>query len=144
MLSSYGERIEKKRSEDLTSKFKMFFAKTDVNIPLEDVSVESICNLNEDNLKEFWRLFKLMLKMRNSNDDQDYIISPVASDAPFVTGKDNSMQITDADANGAYNIALKGLYWLFYDYPTDENGCLKYIKDEDWFRFIQTKPYPNE
>lgn len=144
MLSSYGERIEKKRSEDLTSKFKMFFAKTDVNIPLEDVSVESICNLNEDNLKEFWRLFKLMLKMRNSNDDQDYIISPVASDAPFVTGKDNSMQITDADANGAYNIALKGLYWLFYDYPTDENGCLKYIKDEDWFRFIQTKPYLNE
>lgn len=140
-LSSYGERIEKKRSEDLTSKFKLFFAKTDVNIPLENVSVESICNLSEDSLKELWGLFKLLLKMRNSNDDQDYIISPVASDTPFVTGKDNFMHIADADANGAYNIALKGLYWFFYNFPTDENGYLKYIKDEDWFCFIQTKPY---
>ena len=140
-LSSHGDRIEKKRSEDLTSKFKSFFAKPEVNLPLENVSVESVCNLSDDLLKELWVLFKLLLKMRNSSDDQDYIISPVASDAPFVTGPDNSMHIADADANGAYNIALKGLYWLFYDFPTNENGCLKYIKDEDWFQFIQTKPY---
>ena len=45
------------------------------------------------------------------------------------------------ESNGIYNIALKGLSWLFYDFPTNENGCLKYIKDEDWFQFIQTKPY---
>lgn len=143
-LSSHGERIEKKRSEDLTSKFKSFFAKPEVNLPLEKVSVESICNLSDDQLKELWGLFKLLLKMRNSNDDQDYIISPVASDALFITGPDNSMHIEDADANGAYNIALKGLYWLFYDFPTNENGYLKYIKDEDWFQFIQTKPYLND
>lgn len=79
--------------------------------------------------------------MRNSNDEQDYIISPVAGNMPFISGPDNSMQITDADANGAYNIALKGLYWLWNDFPTDEKGYLKYIKDEDWFWFIQTKPY---
>ena len=143
-LTSHGERIEKKRPEDLTSKFKAFFARPDINIPLEDVSVESICNLSENNLKEFWGLFKLMLKMRNSNEDQDYIISPVVSDAPFDTRTDNSMKIADADANGAYNIALKGLYWLYYDFPTDEKGYLKYIKDENWFQFIQTKPYRNK
>ncbi len=143
-LTSHGERIEKKRPEDLTSKFKSFFAKTDVNIPLENVSVESVCSLSEDNLKELWGLFKLMLKMRNSSDDQDFIISPVASETPFVTGPENYMQIANADANGAYNIALKGLYWLYYNFPTDEKGYLKYIKDEDWFRFIQTKPYCNK
>ena len=79
--------------------------------------------------------------MRNSNDDKDYIISPVASNAPFKTGSDNPMHIADADANGSYNIALKGLYWLWNNFPTDENGYLKYIKDEEWFQFIQTKPY---
>ena len=143
-LSSYGVRIEKKRSEDLTSKFKSFFAKPEVNVPLENVSVKSVCNLSDEQLKELWGLFKLLLKMRNSSDDQDYIISPVASNAPFKTGSDNPMHIADADANGSYNIALKGLYWHFYDFPTDENGYLKYIKDEEWFQFIQTKPYLND
>ena len=82
--------------------------------------------------------------MRNSNEYQDFIISPVASDTPFITGPNNNMQIVDADANGAYNIALKGLYWLWNDFPTDETGYLEYIKDEDWFHFIQTKPYRND
>ena len=82
--------------------------------------------------------------MRNSNDEYDFIISPVACETPFITGAENPMHISDADANGAYNIALKGLYWLWNGFPTDEKGYLKYIKDEDWFHFIQTKPYHNE
>lgn len=138
-LTSHGKRILKDKCEELTPKFEAFFTKSE--IPLENVSVESICNLGDEQLKEFFGLFMLLLKMRNSNEENDFIISPVARDAPFVTGPDNFMKIADADANGAYNIALKGLYWLFYDFPTNENGYLKYIKDEDWFWFIQTKPY---
>lgn len=78
--------------------------------------------------------------MRNSTAETDFIISPVAGKQPFLTGENNPMMIVDADANGAYNIALKGLYWLWYDFPVD-GDYLKYIKDFEWFKFIQTKPY---
>jgi CRISPR-associated protein Cpf1 len=141
-LASHESRIvgKEKKLKDLTEEFTKFFEK-EAKLPLERVSVKTVSALDESKLKELWGLFKLMLKMRNSNDEQDYIISPVASDTPFISGPDNSMQITDADANGAYNIALKGLYWLWNNFPTDEKGYLKYIKDEDWFWFIQTKPY---
>jgi len=140
-LASHGSRIVGKGKElkDLTAEFVKFFEK-EAKIPLEKVSVKSISVLDESKLQTLWGLFKLLLKMRNSNDDIDYVISPVAGDSPFITGEGNSMQIVDADANGAYNIALKGLYWLYNDFPM-EQGYLKYIKDEDWFRFIQTKPY---
>lgn len=143
-LASHGERIvgKEKERKDLTAQFVKFFEE-EANVPLEKVSVQTVSSLDESQLKTLWGLFKLLLKMRNSNDDTDFIISPVASDHPFITGKDNSMQIADADANGAYCIALKGLYWLYNDFPA-EQGYLKYIKDEDWFRFIQTKPYRQE
>ena len=81
--------------------------------------------------------------MRNSNDETDYIISPVAGERPFISGPNNAMGISDADANGAFNIALKGLYWVKNDFPT-EGGYLKYINDTEWFEFIQTKPYLND
>ena len=81
--------------------------------------------------------------MRNTNDKEDYIISPVAGDRPFKTGENNSIGLYDADANGAYNIALKGLYWVMNDFPVEEK-YLKYIKDTDWFEFLQTKPYLND
>ena len=140
-LSSHGQRIvgKEKESKDLTKEFCDFFEKA--GLPLAEVSVQNVSSLDDTNLQKLWGLFKLLLKMRNSNDEQDYIISPVESDTPFITGTDNLMQITDADANGAYNIALKGLYWLWNDFPTNAEGNLKYIKDEGWFRFIQTKPY---
>ena len=143
-LASHGLRIvgKEKLLKDLTMEFASFFE--EAKLPFDKVSVKSVTELDEGKLKELWGLFKLMLKMRNSNDEYDFIISPVACETPFITGEENSMHISDADANGAYNIALKGLYWLWNGFPTDEKGYLKYIKDEDWFHFIQTKPYLNE
>jgi CRISPR-associated protein Cpf1 len=52
----------------------------------------------------------------------------------------------DADANGAYHIALKGLYLLrnIAAYA-DSSGQIKsnaiVIKNEDWFRFVQNQEY---
>lgn len=139
-LSSHGERIvgKEKKLKNLTNEFKQFFE--DSKLPLEKVSVQSVSKLEDNQLQQLWGLFKLLLKMRNSNDETDFIISPVACERPFLTGPDNPMKIEDADANGAYNIALKGLYWVWNDFPMDE-GYLKYIKDTDWFEFIQTKRY---
>lgn len=92
--------------------------------------------------------FKTTLQMRNSNADtrEDYILSPVVHDGrQFCTtdevekGKDAdgnwiSKLPVDADANGAYHIALKGLYLLL-------NPQTKKIENEKWLQFMVEKPY---
>ena len=55
----------------------------------------------------------------SSNAEDDYLISPIKAEdgtffdsrEQFSLGKDAKLPI-DADANGAYHIALKGLYLL--------------------------------
>ena len=106
---------------------------------------------NAANAAFFSRLFyafQKTLQMRNSNaaTEEDYILSPVAIDGKqFCTtnevnkGKDaNGNWISklpvDADANGAYHIALKGLYLV-------KNPQTKKIENEKWFQFIAQKPY---
>ena len=92
--------------------------------------------------------FKYALQMRNSNADtkEDYILSPVVRGGKqFCTtdeinkGKDAdgnwiSKLPVDADANGAYHIALKGLYLL-------RNPQTKRIENEKWLQFMAEKPY---
>lgn len=142
-LASHGSRVDGKGKEvDLTKEFCQFFSK--VGLGLEEVSKEVICDLNDEFLSEFFSIFCMMLQMRNSSKERDYIISPVAGEHPFETNEKNTQGIKDADANGAYNIALKGLYWLYKNFPLDEKGNLLYISNEEWFRFLQTKPYLNE
>jgi CRISPR-associated protein Cpf1 len=80
-----------------------------------------------------------MPQMRNSFGEDDYIISPVESEMPFITNESNPKGIRDADANGAYCIALKGLYWLNKDFPLNDKGNLTTISHEEWFGFLQER-----
>ena len=85
--------------------------------------------------------FKSTLQMRNSNPltGEDYIISPVQVAGKYYCSKDeaekgpNATLPTDADANGAYHIALKGLFTIMY--PGTK------IEHAKWLEFMQTKPY---
>ena len=50
----------------------------------------------------------------------------------------------DADANGAYHIALKGLSLLKRFDVADEKSLKKFdmkISNADWFKFVQEKEY---
>lgn len=91
--------------------------------------------------------FKITLQMRNSNTatEEDYILSPVVhDDKQFCTNEVEKRKDAngdwiaklpiDADANGAYNIALKGLYLI-------NNPQTKKIENEKWFKFMVEKPY---
>ena len=56
----------------------------------------------------------------------------------FEKGKNAKLPI-DADANGAYHIALKGLMALE---TLDSTGKVKIsASNADWFRFVQEKEY---
>lgn len=88
--------------------------------------------------------FKSTLQMRNSSalTGEDYILSPVKADGIYFCsqdeaskGQDATLPI-DADANGAYHIALKGLYTLMH--PGEK------IEHAKWLEFMQTKPYKKD
>ena len=97
--------------------------------------------------------FKLILQMRNSNakTGEDYIISPVkAGDGTFFDSREeakkaeNAKLPVDADANGAYHIALKGLSLLKRFDSAKESELKKFdmkLSNADWFKFAQEKEY---
>jgi len=103
--------------------------------------------------KEIKYLVKDIVQMRNSlpdnaAEDYDAIISPVINNNGefFDSTRGDEDKPLDADANGAYCIALKGLYEVMQikknwneetEFPRKE---LK-IRHQDWFDFIQNKRY---
>ena len=54
---------------------------------------------------------------------------------------ENAKLPIDADANGAYHIALKGLYLLENDFNRNDKGVIQNISNADWFKFVQEKNY---
>lgn len=84
--------------------------------------------------------------MRNSkiNSEVDYLLSPVADEnGYFFDSRQGDTTLPDnADANGAYNIARKGL-WVIHkiqETPDGEKASLA-ISNKEWLHFAQTKPY---
>ncbi len=95
-------------------------------------------------------LLRLTLSLRHSRTgtDDDFILSPVANELEefFDSRKAGQNLPKDADANGAYHIALKGLWNLQqirqHDWSVAKPQPLKLnLSNEEWFGFVQGKPY---
>ena len=139
------------REIDLTKAFKEHFEAYGV-----DISKDLREQISTQNKKEFFeellRLLRLTLQMRNSmpSSDIDYLISPVADDTGCFFDsrkqaelKENAVLPMNADANGAYNIARKGLLAI-RKMKQEENDSAKIslaISNKEWLKFAQTKPY---
>lgn len=155
-LCTYGERINTFRNplknhqwDDekimLTEAFKKFFDKYDIDFYgnlKEAIAVQTDAQF----FRELLSLMKLLLQMRNSitNSEEDYLLSPVADDSGhfFDSRKGYSNLPINADANGAYNIARKGLYIVRKIQQTAKNEKPSLvISNKDWLLFAQNKPY---
>ncbi len=139
------------REIDLTKAFKEHFEAYGI-----DISKDLREQINIQNKKEFFeellRLLRLTLQMRNSmpSSDIDYLVSPVADDTGCFFDsrkqaelKENAVLPMNADANGAYNIARKGLLAI-RKMKQEENDSAKIslaISNKEWLKFAQTKPY---
>ena len=139
------------REIDLTKAFEEHFEAYGI-----DISKDLREQINIQNKKEFFeellRLLRLTLQMRNSmpSSDIDYLISPVADDTGCFFDsrkqaelKENAVLPMNADANGAYNIARKGLLAI-RKMKQEENDSAKIslaISNKEWLKFAQTKPY---
>ena len=104
-------------------------------------------------VQHIFEIFRLTVQMRNSLselEDRDYdrLISPVLNENNifYDSAKAGDALPKDADANGAYCIALKGLYeikQITENWKEDgkfSRDKLK-ISNKDWFDFIQNKRY---
>lgn len=156
-LCTYGPRIKTSRNKNnqwdseevvLTAEFKKIFA--DAGIDIYGNLKDAICSLTEKkHLESLMRLMTLLLQMRNSKTgtEIDYLLSPVAdANGNFYDSRKEIPTLPkDADANGAYNIARKGLWAIrqIQSTPSDKRPNLA-ISNREWLQFAQQKPYLNE
>lgn len=158
-VCTYGTRIKTFRDPQknnewtskevvLTEEFKKFFAAygVDIHSNLKD----SIAAHDEKAFSEqLLALMRLTLQIRNSKSgtDVDYLLSPVADEnGVFFDSRScgNSLP-QDADANGAYNIARKGL--MLVRQMREAKDLKKFKADmtnRNWLKFAQEKPYLND
>ena len=151
-LCTYGTRIETKRDPkqnnnfvseefDLTCKAKELFARH--NIDIEGNLMEQICSQSDAAFfKEMLHLLHLTLQMRNSitGKDTDYLISPVMnSNGEFFDSRSCGKNMPEnADANGAYNIARKGLWIINQIKHSSDLSRLKLaINNKEWLQYAQ-------
>lgn len=161
-VSSYGERIkhEKNAAGHYMDSFVNPASDIKKLLTAQGINYDDGCNilpqlLQIDDSKansSFWKdmlsAFQRIVQLRNSSKtlttdgkEADYIISPVAdSTGRFYDSRTASKDLPqDADANGAYHIALKGLLYLNINNAAKENKPKLYIKNEDWFKFVQER-----
>lgn len=154
-ICTNGTRIETYRNPEinnnfdtkeinLTEEFKKLF--NDYNIKLDNLKENILLQDSKDFYIRLLNLLKLTFQMRNSipNTEIDYLISPVKNSKEYFYDSrtaDYSLP-KDADANGAYNIARKGLMFINQIKKTDDDklGKIKFkISNEDWLTYVQEK-----
>lgn len=155
-LCTQGKRIETFRDKnqnsqwtsvevELTEQFKSLFAMygIDINANLQSAIIEQD---SAEFFKKLMHLLKLTLQLRNSKTgtEIDYMVSPVANeDGVFFNSETCGDELPkNADANGAYNIARKGLYFVRQIKKQMDLSKLKLsITNKEWLKFAQDKEY---
>lgn len=134
----------------LTDEFKKILGEAGIDI--HENLKDAICNLegkSQKYLEPLMQFMKLLLQLRNSKagTDEDYILSPVADEnGIFYDSRSCGDELPEnADANGAYNIARKGLMMIEQIKDAKDLDNLKFdISNKSWLNFAQQKPYKNE
>ncbi len=149
-VCTYGKRIVSYRNPQknsewdyknviLTEEFQKLFQENGIDIS-KDLQKQILEKNNADFFKKLMDLYRLTLQMRNSDKNQDYLISPVKNKNGKFYNSEEAKEILpeNADANGAYHIAKKGLWVLEQISKTKDLKKLKLaISNEDWLNFVQ-------
>lgn len=132
---------------DINAELKVLFAAHGVDYASgEDLRPQIKAKANKELLSQLLFLLKTLTAMRytNASSYEDYILSPVANKAGefFDSRKGDAALPLDADSNGSYHIALKGLCLLqrVYDWRGEEfKGLDLFISNNDWLKFAQDR-----
>lgn len=126
----------------LSQAFKDLFDKYKINYS-SNLKASILSQDKKEFFEELLHLLKLTLQMRNSKTgtDIDYLISPVANNKGvfYDSRVVNDTLPKDADANGAYNIARKGLWVIDQIKKTEDLKNLKLaISNKEWLSYVQS------
>lgn len=154
-ICSYGERIRTFRNRNKNGNWdnetveptKMLidlFEKYEIDYKDGDLVDLIVSKTEKDFFSELFYIFKLIVQMRNSitGSNVDYMISPVKNkDGKFYDSRKHVDGLPDnADANGAYNIARKGL-WVVEQIKNTEDKKLGKpnlkIDNKTWLKYAQ-------
>jgi len=126
--------------EDLFGKYNIVYGKGNC------IKEQIVAQTDKVFFEKLLQLFKLTLQMRNSitNSEVDYLISPVMNkkDTFYDSRQADNTLPKDADANGAYHIAKKGLWVLeqINNFKGDNWKQLKLaISNKEWLQFVQNE-----
>ncbi len=151
-VCSYGNRIITFRNPNKNSQWdnKEINLTENIKLLFERFGIDLSSNLKDEIMqrteKEFFieliSLFKLVLQMRNSwtGTDIDYLVSPVCNEkGEFFDSRNVDKALPqNADANGAYNIARKGLILLDRIKESTSDKKLNFsITNKEWLSFAQ-------
>lgn len=147
-LCTYGTRIKTFRNSEKNHQWDN--VEVDLTVEFRNLFGSYSGDLKEliisQNTKEFFEnllyLIRLTLQMRNSvtNSEIDYLISPIADQyGNFYDSRIASDDLPkDADANGAYNIARKGLMIIEKIKESKSGEKLNLaISNKDWLAYAQ-------
>lgn len=152
-VCTYGDRVITYRNKEknnqwdnkevsLTQEFINLFNKHQIDYNQSNLQAQITNTTDKAFLEALLNLFKLTLQLRNSitNSEVDYLISPVADKTEnFFDSRKASVYLPqNADANGAYNIARKGLWVVEQIKQTKDLKKLKLaITNAEWLSFVQ-------
>jgi CRISPR-associated protein Cpf1 len=153
-ICTFGDRIETFRNPQknsqwdnrkilLTEEFINLFEQYGISYKNKEELKVAISQQTEKVFFErLLHLLKLTLQMRNSitGTETDYLISPVANEQGefYDSRKASDTLPKNADANGAYNIARKGLWVIEQIKQAEDLTKLKLaISNKEWLHFVQ-------
>ncbi len=150
-ICTHGDRIETRRNRNdqwesrnvyPTEMFAQLFKDYGIDYRQCDLKKAILQRTEKKFFEDFMRYLRLTLQMRNSKTGtaEDYLISPVRNAAGifFDSRRANAAQPRDADANGAYNIARKGL-WTVNSIKVDDDKLSVNLKmdNKQWLEYAQ-------
>jgi len=132
---------------DVTSCLKLLFDGKIYYKNGEDLKLQITGQESADFFKSLMKYLSITLSLRHNNGEkgdkeQDYILSPVTDSRGrfFDSRKAGDEMPRNADANGAYHIALKGLWCLEQISKTKDLKKLELaMSNKEWVQFKQAK-----
>ena len=146
----YDRKQKTYKPVNITKELKKLFDEYSINYKTgKDLKKDIIRQTSSKFFKSLIFILKLTLQLRYTNpkaeldNEKDFILSPVIDSFGqfFDSRKAKDNEPANADANGAYHIALKGLWTLQNIEKNKKNQYnLKLINNKEWFNFIKKQP----
>ncbi len=131
----YDKNKKSYKSIQITEEFNLLFSNFGININ-KNLKEQILQQNAKSFFEELLYLLKLTFQLRNSSDKEDYIVSPVRNKhGKFFDSREGDKTLPiNADANGAYSIALKGL--MLVNSIKKQETDFK-ITNKNWLEFIR-------